>query len=137
MFTSIEIDFDVFKELTVRRTTPDVTENDVLRELLGLKPVPRTNPQPNGATGTEAGIPWTSKKVTFPHGTKFRAEYEGRIYNARVENGALVYNGVRYKSPSAAAAAVTENSVNGWSFWECQKPGMTDWVKINELRKAS
>ena len=34
--TTIEIDFDVFKELTIRRTTESVTYNDVLLELLGL-----------------------------------------------------------------------------------------------------
>ena len=36
MYTSIKIDFEVYKEITIRRDSPDVTENDVLRELLGL-----------------------------------------------------------------------------------------------------
>jgi len=30
----IEIDFDVYKALTARRPSEDVTENDVLRQLL-------------------------------------------------------------------------------------------------------
>lgn len=33
---AVEVDFDVYKQLTVRRTTEDVSYNDVIRELLGL-----------------------------------------------------------------------------------------------------
>ena len=33
---TIEVDFDVFKALTARRANEAVTENDVLRSLLGL-----------------------------------------------------------------------------------------------------
>jgi hypothetical protein len=134
MYTSIDIDFDVFKELTVRRSTPDVTENDVLRQLLGLKPIALINDHSNGSDIPSSGIPWTSKGVTFPHGTKFRAEYGGRSYYARIENGSIVYEGKSYKSPSAVANAVTGNSVNGWGFWECQLPGKSDWVLIGEFR---
>ena len=35
---TIEIDFDVFKEITVRRKNEGITPNDVLRELFGLEP---------------------------------------------------------------------------------------------------
>ena len=34
----IEIDFEVFKEITVRRKNEGITPNDVLRELFGLGP---------------------------------------------------------------------------------------------------
>ncbi len=34
---SIDIDFDIYKELTSLRETEDVTYNDVIRELLELK----------------------------------------------------------------------------------------------------
>lgn len=136
MYTSIEIDFDVFKELTVRRSTPDVTENDVLRQLLGLNPVTSLQEQSNRAESVSAGIPWTSKGVTFPHGTKLRAEYGGRSYYAAIENGAIVYDGKSYKSPSAVAHAVTGTSANGWAFWECQLPGKSGWVRISELRNG-
>ena len=33
---TIEVDFEVFKELTVRRESESMTENDVIRLLLGL-----------------------------------------------------------------------------------------------------
>src|SRR6266576_3665144 len=35
---TIEVDFDVYKALTSRRPTEEVTENEVLRDLLGLSP---------------------------------------------------------------------------------------------------
>jgi Protein of unknown function (DUF2924)/Restriction Enzyme Adenine Methylase Associated len=135
MYTSIDIDFDVYKELTVRRKTHEMTENDVLREMLGLNHAKSSKAQSNSAAQNSAGIPWTWKGVTFPHGTEFRAEYSGRKYYAKVEDGAIVYEGKRFKSPSPAARAVTGNSVNGWTFWECKMPGKNTWVSMSELRK--
>ena len=98
MYTSIEIDFDVFKELTSRRKTPEMTENDVIRELLfGPKPPKPTQSQRNEQN--PIGKPWVSKGVIFPHGTEFRAKYWGQIYYAQVEDGALVYEGKRLQIP--------------------------------------
>ena len=119
------------KELTIRRKTPEMTENDVLRELLDL--APKKVSQANG-TQTSTGVPWVWKGVKFPPGTEFRAEYGGQTYYGKVENGVLVYDGKRYKSPSPAAAAITGNSVNGWIFWECKMPGSSSWVLISNLR---
>lgn len=133
MYTSIDIDFDVYKELTLRRDSPEMTENDVLRELLDLGE--KEQDEDTDSESTESGLPWTWKGVQFPHGTKFRADYKGQTYYAKAENGALVYNGEGYKSPSAAARAVTDSSVNGWRFWECKLPGGTKWKLIDKVRK--
>ena len=135
MYTSIDIDFDVYKELTIRRKTHEMTENDVLREMLGLSHAQSSRAQSNGAPQNSAGVPWVWKGVTFPHGTELRAEYSGRKYHAKVEDGAIVYDGKRFKSPSPAARAVTGNSVNGWTFWECKMPGKNSWVLMSKLRK--
>ena len=127
---TIEVDFDVFKALTLRRPSEDVTENDVLRELLGLsarKPV-----KPAGTAHDQDD--WVVKGITFPAGTEFRATYKGQTYLARAENGALVLNGQRFDSPSAAAMSITGNPVNGWTFWECRLPGRTSWQMIKALR---
>lgn len=137
---TIEVDFDVYKALTLRRPTESVTENDVLRELLGL---PRTG----AGTSHSAQMPtaispsvepgaWVSKGVRFPHGTEFRAHFKGETYLARVEKGALVYNGQRYDSPSAAAMAITKGPVNGWTFWECRTPGQAAWRMIKTMRSG-
>ena len=132
----IEVDFEVFKELTVRRTSESVTENDVIRGLLGLNPVvssPESHPK-----SVEAGrFPWVCKGVSFPHGTEFRATYKGQLYTGKVENGALVVEGERFTSPSAAAVSITGNPVNGWRFWECLLPGTSRWKVIANLRKKS
>ena len=128
----IDIDFEVFKELTVRRRMEAMTENEVIRELLGLaRPVKQS---PSTAKVDVNGVPWISKGVAFPSGTEFRATYKGQQYTGVVTNGALVMNGKRYSSPSAAAVAITGNPVNGWRFWECLQPGTAKWKVIATLR---
>jgi hypothetical protein len=130
---TIEVDFDVYKALTLRRPSESVSENDVLRELLGL---PRRKTAASGDDGPAPGG-WETKGVRFAAGTEFRASYKGRIYLARVAGGALVLNGVKYDSPSAAAMSITTKPVNGWTFWECRLPGQAGWRIIKGMRKAA
>ena len=129
---TIEVDFDVFKQLTVRRPTEDVSYNDVIRELLGLG-------QSKGGAAKGASGPspddWVAKGVRFSAGTEFRANYKGQVRTGRVEGGALVVNGQPYNSPSAAAVAVTGSPVNGWRFWECRLPGKSSWQLIESFRR--
>ena len=110
---TIEVDFDVYKALTVRRPNESVTENDVLRELLGLPPVDPAQsalqPMPAMAAVNEPGA-WITKGVRFPAGTEFRAHYKGETHLARVQNGALVVNGQRFDTPSAAAMSTRRSS---------------------------
>jgi hypothetical protein len=80
------------------------------------------------------GGDWIVKGVTFPGGTEFRATYKGQTYLGRVEAGALVLNGRRFDTPSAAAMSISGNPVNGWTFWECRSPGRTSWQLIKGLR---
>ena len=127
---TIEIDFDVFKEITVRRKNENITANDVLRELFGLEP--RQEPM---AQKAQSGKPWVAKGIVFPHGTEFRGSHKGQMYLARVDDGYLVLNDKEFSSPSAAAIEVTGNSVNGWRFWECKLPGKQNWQSINTLRE--
>ena len=130
---TIEVDFDVYKALLIRRPSENVTENDVLRELLGL---PKKGEAPSGPEATRAGD-WIAKGVRFPAGTEFRARYRGELHLGKVAGGALVVNGKRYDSPSAAAMAITNNTpVNGWTFWDCRRPGESGWRTIKELRPA-
>lgn len=131
---TIEVDFDVFKQLTIRRATEDVSYNDVIRELLGLG-----QGKASAAKETVGPSPddWVAKGVCFPAGTEFRAGYKGQVRTGRVEGGALVVNGQRYESPSAAAVAVTGSPVNGWRFWECRLPGKSSWQLIESLRRRA
>jgi hypothetical protein len=128
---TIQIDFDVFKEITARRKSEAVSENDVLREVLGLPPK-RAEPRAPQAINPRD---WITKGVTFPEGTEFRATYKGRTYMAQVEGSALVLDGTRHPSPSAAAVSITGGAVNGWRFWEARLPGQSGWKIIESLRK--
>ena len=129
---TIEVDFDVFKALTARRPAEDVTENDVLRQLLRLPP--RTAPaEQSDSPGPED---WVTKGVRLPVGTELRATYKGQTYLARITSGALVFDGKRFNSPSAAAMAITRNPVNGWTFWECRLPGQGRWRSLKDLRRS-
>lgn len=131
---SVDVDFEVFKEITVRRRSEAMTENEVIRELLGLSQAAK-EPAVVKPTVNDAGMPWISKGVAFLNGTEFRATYKGQQYTGTVKNGALVLNGKRYSSPSAAAISITNNPVNGWRFWECLQPGTTKWKLIANLRR--
>lgn len=130
---TIEVDFDVYKALMMRRPSEDVTENDVLRELLHL---PRMK-EPSAAPARPALGDWIAKGVRFPAGTEFRAHHKGQTYLARVESGALVLNSKRYDSPSSAAVSITGSAVNGWRFWEARLPGEASWKMIESLRRSA
>lgn len=130
---TIEVDFDVYKALIARRPTEAVTENDVLRQLLGLSP---KRQGPAAQPVAPAAGDWVTKGVRFPAGTEFRAHYKGQTYLGRVEHGALVVSGHRFATPSAAAVSITGNPVNGWTFWECRLPGQAGWQMIKSLRKS-
>lgn len=126
---AIEVDFDVFKELTIRRQTEEVSYNDVIRDLLGLRQAQSSERE------TTASDDWVAKGVRFPAGTEFQANYKGQTRTGRVEKGALVVSGKRFDSPSAAAVAITGGPVNGWRFWQCRMPGKTTWQLIEALRR--
>ena len=129
---TIEIDFDVYKALTIRRDAEEVSYNDVLRELLGL-PLRKIPNAPVKSLAAEGD--WIQKGVRFPHGTEFRATYKGQMHQGKVESGAFIIDGQKFDSPSAAAVAITGNPVNGWIFWECRLPGRASWQQIKSLRK--
>jgi hypothetical protein len=131
---TIEVDFDVYKALMMRRPTEDVTENDVLRELLQL---PRMKGEPAPAKAGPAPGDWITKGVRFPARTEFRAHYKGQTYLGRVEAGALLLNGKPFDSPSSAAVSITGSAVNGWRFWEARVPGEAGWKMIESLRRRN
>ena len=130
---TVEVDFEVYKQLTVRRATEQVTYNDVIRALLGIKTTaPGTLTPVDGGSAAD----WVTKGVRFPAGTDFRSEYKGNLIIAKVEGGALVLNSKRYDSASAAAMSVTKSAVNGWVFWECRLPGQSSWKPLKSLSRG-
>lgn len=129
---TIDVDFEVFKELTARRRSEEMTENEVLREVLGLKKTKQTS---NAVAASDmGGVALVTKGISFPHGTEFRATYKGQQFTAVVKNGGVIMNGKRFTSLSAAAVSITRNPVNGWRFWECLTPGNTKWKLAADFR---
>lgn len=84
---------------------------------------------------------WASKSVTLPHGTALRMEYDGRVHTGVIDGGAWNVEGGRYKSPAAAASSVARTkdgkrtNLDGWVYWQAQRPGETEWIGINTLRR--
>jgi len=124
----IEVDFEVFKEITARRETEEMTPNDVLRGLLGL------DIKSSEAGSTAALKGWSYKGILFPNGTEFKASYKGTMYLANVTSDQLMLDGNVMNSPSEAAMAITKTAVNGWTFWKCRFPDSRRWQKLSSLR---
>lgn len=144
----IEIDFDVFKALTILRQSEDDTYNDVLRRLLSIADsFPATEdlqdllkPAAQSAVSALLGEPFHSgvwmSNVFFPNGTKFRATYKGKTYRAEIRDDTWIdEHGFLRQSPSDAAGAVSGTKVNGWKFWYAKRPADDDWHRLDELRK--
>lgn len=158
----IDIDFDVYKALTILRQSETDTYNHVLRRLLGL-PTSLDRESMNklgimgiGARGDkierEAGAAQEKPDfldriaaalkggtsfngVWFPEGTKFRATYKGQSYHASIAGGRWTdQNGMTHSSPSAAASAISQTNVNGWRFWYAMLPGEQEWRLLDSLK---
>lgn len=146
----IDIDFEVFKQLTNRRPTENVTYNDVIRELLTLSKPTRTSrklptanrskkPKPilkPGKLATANGSKnWAVSDTTFPVGSEFTANHKGKTYSGTVKDGKLeLSDGGKFTTPSAAAVHITKTKVNGWRFWKCKLPDTSQFVVLESLR---
>jgi hypothetical protein len=95
---------------------------------MGLPPIEATNLQQFGKKS------WTYKGVTFPHGTEFRANYKGALHTAKIEDGEWMQEGEIRGSPSEAANAITNTTINGWTFWEARLPGEDRWRILTSMR---
>lgn len=131
---TIEIDFEVFKQLTLRRETESMSCNDVIRSLLRL---PSAGDAGAAAPSMTSEDVWIYKGVRFPVTTEFRARYKGQTHLGKVDREGILFGASRATSPSDAARLVTHNNVNGWNFWECRFPGESRWRPIKALRESS
>ena len=126
---NIEIDFEVFKELTNRRPTETVTYNDVIRKLLSI---PKVSKSANSVA--KGSKPWIVSDTSFPVGSEFMADYKGKTYTGMAKDGKLeLDDGSKFTTPSAAAVHITGSNVNGWRFWKCRLPGASHFVLIERL----
>ena len=140
-FTTVEVDFDVYKLIETERRSFDEPRNDALRRLLKL---PAAVPAPPRATngGSPSERAWSGVGVTLKHGTKLRMSYNGRLHEGEIVDGKWVIEGRAFDSPSGAASGVAltkrgeHPSLNGWVYWEALAPGSEKWVRIATLHPA-
>lgn len=136
-FTTIEIDFDVYKLIEAERQSFDEPRLAALRRLLKLPEKP-TAVSPN--MDIPARRPWSGEGVTLVHGTRLRMSYNNRLYQGEITNGKWVVEGRTFDSPSGAASGVgitksgKTTRLDGWGYWEVQVPGDTDWTPLKALR---
>jgi len=127
--TKIDIDLDVYKAIQQRFISFSDTPNEVLRRVFGLEP---TDNKPSNIQREGLYI----QGVLLKNGLKLRRKYCGKLVEATVEKNHISYNGKEYTSPSGAARAVTENSVNGWVFWQYYDEKTRKWQILSKLRET-
>lgn len=77
-----------------------------------------------------------------PNGTQLQATYKSREYEAEVRDGAVEWNGDRFKSLTAAAVAVIRSTgsnratENGWRFWEYRDAATDEWKTCKDLQSS-
>src|SRR5262245_54794045 len=129
---TLTIDFEVWKEINNRRRSEAHSENDVLRELLGLvesgrganKQVPPRpgDGKPTGERGGDAS--WLlAHGVHLPVGTTGTTVHKGRTHKGTIEAEGFRYNGRVYATLTEAAHAARGYKCNGWENWYVQRPG--------------
>jgi YD repeat-containing protein len=92
-----------------------------------------------------AGRAWVGKGrstgLTLPHGSELRMDYNGQRFTGRVDNGALVFEGRSFTSPSGAADELCrtkdgrKTSLNGKELISVRFPGETGWVLLKTLEQ--
>lgn len=132
----IEIDFEVYKQLTARRLHEEHSYNDVLRELLNLPAQASEAIGPSSATPSLPGEArgFALRTGTLPDGTQLKAAYKKTEYRAEISNGRWIDEaGNEHSSPSAAASAISNTNVNGLRFWQAKRPQDRDWTRLDIL----
>jgi hypothetical protein len=96
-----EIDFDVHKKIKTGRKNFSESSNEVLRRLLNLGKVTGIVPS------KDSRRPWSGKRVTLPHGTELRMEYNGHQDTGTIIDGEWLVEGKHFMSPSVVSEGVT------------------------------
>ncbi len=126
----IEVSEDVYRGLQALARPFEDEPNDVIRRLLETSAV---QPKERGETGQRPGADLVSHVGRVPHGSRLRARYKGRQYDAQVLDGQVVWEGRRFESLSKAAVGVIQSTgssrgtENGWRFWEVEDPTTGEW----------
>ena len=86
----------------------------------------------------QGGYHWAP--VFLPNGTQLRMDYKRQTFNATVKFDKVEYQGQSY-TPSELARAIasgskgTGTSRNAWRDLLVKRPGDTDWIMADDLRR--
>ncbi len=128
---SIEIDFEVYRELTSRRASEEMSYNDVLRQMLGLPP----KPMESGLAKTETEAQdWKVGPIVFSEFTEIKLTHKGKVHAGRVEKGAFVMQGKAYAILDELVQEITEGNPQDWIFWSQRRPGESSWTELKAFR---
>ncbi|WP_304951456.1 hypothetical protein [Sulfitobacter sp.] len=134
---TIEIDIDVHKAIELAREDFTETDNSVLRRMLGIDAEEALN-------SPDEGRPWVGKGhssgFVLPHGTALRLQYNTTNLDGCVDDGALVFSGERFASPSGARQLCRTKDgrvphLNGKTIIEARLPESTEWVRLDALER--
>ena len=149
---TIEIDWDVYRAISLYRNEDARTVNDVLRlvfceEIEKVRETRRhygkldqqTIQSANGeGEARNTSLPLVTGKALFADGTPFRLIYKGREYNATVCNGSLVLegSGESFANLSRAAMKITGGQIiSAWDRWDFFDSQAGRWKKAREAAK--
>jgi len=134
----IDIDIDVHKAIEAERRDFTETDNSVLRRLLGIEDddlasVSAKEKRAWCGKGHSAGL-W------LPHGTDLRLRYNTTNLEGVVDDGALVFNGERFSSPSGVRQLCRTRKgevphLNGKTIIDARLPGSSEWVRLDALEE--
>jgi len=123
---TIDIDFEVWKEIVAQQKDENDSPNHVLRRLFKLS---------TASAASKAVVSyWSSRGGQIPVGTKLRSRHKGKIHEALVTLKGIELDGKRYTDVSNAASEIAKGARNGWTFFEAQTPGETKWRPLSALR---
>lgn len=142
-YTTISIDLEVYKLIQASLNSFEETPNDVLRRLLKIDKITRTEsnqigyleqPLSSKIEDQPSNAYFNWKGVNFRNGLKLRKMYKGKYILAEVKDGKFYCEGKFFDSPSAAGGYATGTAVNGWIFWEYYDVLSNQWKLLNNLR---
>lgn len=85
---------------------------------------------------------WTSGGVSLPPGTELAFSYDDQDYFGIIDDGEMVFDDARSKSPSGAVMAAIRDrtdkvvNVNGWNYIDVTLPGESEALSLGSLRSS-
>jgi hypothetical protein len=132
---SIPVSTDVYAAIWARRKPGQESEDEILRELLGIISKPRSTGGEQPREG--AGFYAANVNVRFPEGFEIFRNYRHRDYRAKATGGCWILenDGHSYPSLHKLSWAVVQGHENSWNAWKYRRQdGSVGY--INEMRDS-